>query len=86
MNDKEQVECILDSGSQIVSMDTSVAGALGLSWDPKTVIHMQSASGQLTPTRGLARNVPFAFSEVVIYMQVHVTDNAPYKVLLGDVN
>jgi hypothetical protein len=83
-NDSEEmVECIMDSGSQIVSMDTRVATGLHLSWDPDVVIHMQSPNGNLTPTRGLARNVPFRFGDIVIHMQVHIADKCPYQVLVG---
>ncbi|KAK7440285.1 hypothetical protein VKT23_003921 [Stygiomarasmius scandens] len=77
------VEVVLDSGSQIVSVATEVASALGLSWDPDVIIHMQSANGQLQPTKGLARNVPFKFGELTVYLQLHVIDNPPYQVLLG---
>ncbi|EEB89015.1 hypothetical protein MPER_12941 [Moniliophthora perniciosa FA553] len=77
------VEVVLDSGSQIISMDTRVAKSLELTWDPDTVIRMQSSNGGLNSTRGLARNVPFKFGEIVLYLQVHIVDNAPYQVLLG---
>ncbi|THU96503.1 hypothetical protein K435DRAFT_664345, partial [Dendrothele bispora CBS 962.96] len=50
----QMVECIMDNGSQIVSMDTRVASGLLLSWDPDVVIHMQSANGNLNETKGLA--------------------------------
>ncbi|THU77712.1 hypothetical protein K435DRAFT_625554, partial [Dendrothele bispora CBS 962.96] len=74
---------VLDSGSQIVSMDTNIAVGLDITWDPDVVIHMQSANGNLNPTRGLARNVPFRFGDITIYLQVHVMDNVPYEVLMG---
>ncbi|KAK7472124.1 hypothetical protein VKT23_000245 [Stygiomarasmius scandens] len=82
-NSDIQVECVLDGGSQIVSIATEVASALGLVWDPSVVIHMQSANGQLQPTKGLARNVPFRFGELIVYLQLHVIDTPPYQVLLG---
>ncbi|THU78260.1 hypothetical protein K435DRAFT_700431 [Dendrothele bispora CBS 962.96] len=82
-NSQEEVECVLDSGSQIVSMDTNIAVGLDITWDPDVVIHMQSANGNLNPTRGLARNVPFRFGDITIYLQVHVMDNVPYEVLMG---
>ena len=85
----ETVEAVLDSGSQIISMDHMVAMGLGLSWDPDIVIHMQSANGSLKPTKGMARNVPFVFGDLTVYLQVHVVESAPYQVLLGrpfDVN
>ncbi|THU82590.1 hypothetical protein K435DRAFT_691228 [Dendrothele bispora CBS 962.96] len=79
----QMVECIMDNGSQIVSMDTRVASGLHLSWDPDVVIHMQSANGNLNKTKGLARNVPFKFGDLVVYLQVHVIDNCPYELLVG---
>ncbi|KAK1223430.1 hypothetical protein PQX77_013696, partial [Marasmius sp. AFHP31] len=83
VNHSEEVESILDSGSQIIAMDMMVAVGLGINWDPDTVIHMQGANGQLKKTRGLARNVPFLFGDLTFYLQLHILDSAPYKVLLG---
>jgi hypothetical protein len=82
-NSEQLVECIMDNGSQIVSMDTRVAAGLHLSWDPDVVIHMQSANGSLSPTQGLARNVPFKFGEIVVFLQVHIIDKCPYDLLVG---
>ena len=64
-------------------MDKMVATGLGITWDPTTVIHMESAHGQVQPTEGLARNVPFRFGEITVYLQVHIINKAPYQVLLG---
>ncbi|THU79979.1 hypothetical protein K435DRAFT_696654 [Dendrothele bispora CBS 962.96] len=79
----EEIEVVLDSGSQIVSMSSSVASSLNLHWDPTRVIHMQSANGQLQPTKGLIRNIPFEFGGLTIYLQCHVIEKPPYQVLLG---
>ena len=76
-------ESLIDGGSQIVSMSLSTATALKLSWDPRIVIHMQSANKQVVPTEGLARNVPFRFDDITVYLQVHILRNVAYKVLLG---
>ncbi|PFH51059.1 hypothetical protein AMATHDRAFT_143503, partial [Amanita thiersii Skay4041] len=77
------VESLLDGGSQIVSMSEEVAQQLGICWDPSIVIHMQSANRQLDKTLGLAKNVPFRFGDIPIYLQVHIIQNPAYKVLLG---
>ncbi|KAG6881013.1 hypothetical protein C0995_003359, partial [Termitomyces sp. Mi166 len=53
---KEEVECIVDSGSQIVSMSEEIAHHLGLVYDPMVVLNMQSANGAIDQSRGLARN------------------------------
>ena len=44
---------------------------------------MQDAGGKLNKTVGLACNVPFRFSEITLYLQVHVQSKAPFQVLLG---
>ncbi|KAK0432078.1 hypothetical protein EV421DRAFT_1719859 [Armillaria borealis] len=76
-------ECVVDGGSQIVSMARHIATSLGIGWDPDITIHMQSANGSLAKTLGLTKNVPFLFQDVIVYLQVHVIDNPAYKVLLG---
>jgi hypothetical protein len=76
-------EALLDGGSQIVSMAKDVAVRLKVPWNPEIVIHMQSANRQLEKTLGLARNVPFLFGEITVYLQVHIINNPAYKVLLG---
>ena len=39
-----EVESLLDSGSQIISMTKDVAMSLEIVWDPDIVVHMQSAN------------------------------------------
>ncbi len=80
---KEAIECVLDTGSQIVSMALAVAERLGLSWDPDVQIYMQSANKSLKKSVGLARNVPFLFGDIAVYLQVHIIDQPAYQVLLG---
>ncbi|ESK80929.1 hypothetical protein Moror_15879 [Moniliophthora roreri MCA 2997] len=77
------VEVVLDTGSQIISMDMQITKSLDLTWDPDMFICMQSSNGGLNSTQGLARNVPFKFGEIVLYLQVHIVNGAPYQVLLG---
>jgi hypothetical protein len=83
INKYGQVESLLDGGSQIVSMDSEVAKKLAVSWDPDITIQMQSANRTVERTLGLARNVPFSFGGISIYLQVHVIKDPAYKVLLG---
>lgn len=83
VNSQGPVESVLDTGSQIVSMSLEQAQFCGLVWDPNINIFMQSANGQLEKSMGLARNVPFRWGELKIYLQVHVIRNPAYKVLLG---
>jgi hypothetical protein len=83
INKYGQVESLLDGGSQIVSMDSEVAKKLAIPWDPDITIQMQSANRTVERTLGLARNVPFNFGGITIYLQVHVIKDPTYKVLLG---
>ena len=78
-----EVESLLDPGSQIVSMSKAVAVMLQVNWDPDITVQMQSANNTLERTLGLAKNVPFLFGTITVYLQVHVIGNAAYKVLLG---
>lgn len=83
INKVGEVESLLDPGSQIVSMAKSVAVKLEVNWDPDITVQMQSANNTLERTLGLAKNVPFVFGTITVYLQVHVIGNAAYKVLLG---
>ncbi|KAG5334568.1 hypothetical protein C0989_003359 [Termitomyces sp. Mn162] len=47
IDNKEEVECIHNSGSQIISMSAEIASNLGLSYDPNTILNMQSANGTM---------------------------------------
>jgi hypothetical protein len=83
INGVGEVESLLDPGSQIVSMSKEVATALHVTWDPDIVVHMESANKSLEKTLGLAKNVPFVFGPITVYLQVHVIAKVAYKVLLG---
>lgn len=83
INGTKSEESVTDGGSQIVSMAETVAKRLGIAWDPDIKIHMQSANNQIELTLGLARNVPFLFGEITVYLQVHIIREPAYKVLLG---
>lgn len=80
---REEVECIIDPGSQIVAMSEAVSRRLSLSYDPSVTLHMQSANGDIDRSLGLSRNVPFRIGDLTFYLQVHVICNPAYNVLLG---
>ena len=44
---------------------------------------MESASNHLEKTLGLARNVQFSVGGTAAFLQVHILENPPYRVLLG---
>jgi hypothetical protein len=83
INGVAEEESLLDEGSQIVSMAKEDAIKLDVTWDPDIIVHMQSANRALKPTLGLAKNVPFLFGRITVYLQVHIMEEPAYKVLLG---
>lgn len=83
VDNKELVECVIDPGSQIVSMSEAVCHTLGLAYDPTIRLNMQSANGEIDQSLGMAHNVPFQVGELTLYLQVHVIRQAAYDVLLG---
>ncbi|EED80705.1 predicted protein [Postia placenta Mad-698-R] len=83
VDNKEQIKCIVDPGSQIVTMSEEVCLGLNLLFDPTIQLNMQSANGEVDRSLGLIRNVPFRIGEIVLYLQAHVIRNAAYDILLG---
>ncbi|KNZ76593.1 hypothetical protein J132_09336 [Termitomyces sp. J132] len=83
IDNKEEVECIHDSGSHIILMSAEIASDLGLSYDPNIVLNMQSANSTLDRSLGLARNVPCTISDITVYLQIHVLQSPAYNILLG---
>jgi hypothetical protein len=78
-----RMESLTDSGSQIISMSKKKAVEACLSWDPDVLIYMQSANKGIEKSVGLARNVPFLFGEITVYLQVHIIKDPAYDCLLG---
>ncbi|PIL26401.1 hypothetical protein GSI_12158 [Ganoderma sinense ZZ0214-1] len=78
-----EVSCIHDDGCSIVSMSEGVCHHLGLSYDPRVILQMQSANGACDYSLGLARNVPVRFGTITVYLQFHVIRSPAYDVLLG---
>ncbi|EED80071.1 predicted protein [Postia placenta Mad-698-R] len=63
IDNKEQIECIVDPGSQIVAMSEEVCLGLNLLFDPTIQLNMQSANGEVDRSLGLIRNVPFRIDQ-----------------------
>ena len=83
INGIKELESLLDGGSQIVSMAKEVAIEWRIAWDPKITVHMESANRSLEETLGLAKNVPFSFGHITIYLQIHIMKKPAYQALLG---
>ncbi|KAH7917333.1 hypothetical protein BV22DRAFT_1026569, partial [Leucogyrophana mollusca] len=77
------VECIIDPGLQIIAMSEEVCHKLGLEYDLRIRLQMQSANGEVDESLGLARNVPFRIGGISLYLQVHIIRKPAYDILLG---
>ncbi|KAG6852248.1 hypothetical protein C0991_001580 [Blastosporella zonata] len=82
LNNTSEMDCIIDSGSQVVAISEAMAVKLGLSWDPCITLKMVSANGQTDATLGLTKNVPVAIGNMTFVLQFHVIRNPSYEVLL----
>ena len=83
VNNTCQEEALLDSGSQIVSMSKEAAVLLKMSWNPDICINMQSAQGHVKKMLGLVTDIPFAFGDLTVLLQIHIINTLSYKILLG---
>ncbi|KAG6895735.1 hypothetical protein C0992_012950 [Termitomyces sp. T32_za158] len=57
VDNKSEVEAIVNSGWQIISMSADVANKLGIIYDPAIHLNMQSINGTVDWLLGLAKNV-----------------------------
>ncbi|KNZ72992.1 hypothetical protein J132_01505, partial [Termitomyces sp. J132] len=69
----EDIECIVDSGSQIISMLAELASDLLLTYGLSTMDQLL----------GLAHNVPCTIGNIIFYLQIHVLRSPAYNILPG---
>ncbi|KAJ6540284.1 hypothetical protein B0H19DRAFT_959240 [Mycena capillaripes] len=82
VDNQRRIEAIYDTGSQIVGMSEAVANDLDLPYDPR-ITSMESANGTFSSSLGLARNVPFGFGDITLYLQCHIVRSPAYYIRLG---
>jgi hypothetical protein len=80
---KGDIECVMDPGCMVVAMSEAVALKLGISFDPRYKLHMESANGSTDFTLGLARNVAFTLEGITLRFQVHIVRSPAYDILMG---
>ncbi|KAG6871701.1 hypothetical protein C0992_010457 [Termitomyces sp. T32_za158] len=67
VDNKSEVEAIVDSGLQIISMSADVANVLGIIYDPAIHLNMQSANGTVDRSLGLVKNVECTIGDLKIH-------------------
>jgi hypothetical protein len=83
VDNREEVEGIIDPGSQIIAMSEAVCHDIGLAYDPSIKLNMQSANSEVDQSLGLARNVPCKINSITLYLQIHIIRSPAYDILLG---
>jgi hypothetical protein len=77
------IHCVTDSGCSIVAMSEATCNQLGIAFDPNRKIPLQSANGEMDFTLGIAKDVPFRFGEITVFLQAHIVPSPAYDILLG---
>jgi hypothetical protein len=83
VDNREEVEGIIDPGSQIIAMSEAVCHDIGLAYDPSIKLNMQSANGEVDQSLVLSCNVPCKINSITLYLQVHIIRSPAYDILLG---
>ncbi len=68
INGLEHFKSLYNTGSQIVSMVSRVTDRLGLIYNPDIVINIQSMNKQVEKSLGMAKNIPFLFGDITVYL------------------
>jgi hypothetical protein len=83
INNREEVEGIIDPGSQIMAMSKAVCHNIGLVYDPSIKLNIQLANSKIDQSLSLSINVPWKISTITLYLQIHIIWSPAYDILLG---
>jgi hypothetical protein len=72
VNNKEEVEDIINPRSQIIAMLKAVCHDIGLMYDPSIKLNMQSANSKVDQLLGLSRNIPCQIGNITLYLQIYI--------------
>jgi hypothetical protein len=64
VDNREEVEGIIDLGSQIIAMSEAVCHDISLAYDLSIKLNMQSANGEVDQSLGLSHNVPCKINSI----------------------
>ncbi|KIJ05745.1 hypothetical protein PAXINDRAFT_44900, partial [Paxillus involutus ATCC 200175] len=77
------VQCVLDTGSEVIAMPKALWETLGLVARPEYLMHMQSVNESSNSTIGVIENLGLDLGVGELYLQVQVIPKAPFHILLG---
>ena len=78
-----KVECVLDTGAQLVVIKKSIWEGLNVPMKPTQTYNMVAAKHTRTSPLGKLENVWVRFGNVELYIQAQVVEDAPFDLLLG---
>ncbi|KAF9231666.1 hypothetical protein BU15DRAFT_82127 [Melanogaster broomeanus] len=80
---RQTISCILDAGSEIITMPKWVWQSLGLPVHSDHIMTMESANTQKDATIGMLENLQLNFGSGDVFVQVQVLGRANFELLLG---
>jgi hypothetical protein len=83
VDNREEVEGIIDPGSQIIAMSEAVCHDIGLAYDLSIKLNMQLANSEVDQSLGLSHNIPWKINSITLYLQIHIIRSPAYNILLG---
>jgi hypothetical protein len=83
VNNREEVEGIIDLGFQIIAMSEAVCHDISLAYNLSIKLNMQSANGKVDQSLGLSHNIPCEINTITLYLQIHIIQSPAYDILLG---
>jgi hypothetical protein len=72
IDNRKEVEGIIDLGSQIIAMLEAVCHDIGLAYDLSIKPNMQLANSEVDQSLGLSHNVPCKINTITLYLKIHI--------------
>ncbi|KAG6326242.1 hypothetical protein ID866_12847 [Astraeus odoratus] len=83
LNDYIHIECLLDQGTQIVTIRHDLWEALGVPICPDLATMLEAANKSKEEMLGVVKNVCLKISGMEFKLQIHVVGDTPFDLLLG---
>jgi hypothetical protein len=77
VDNREEVEGIIDPGSQIIAMSEAVCHDIGLAYDLSIKFNMQSANSEVDQSLSLSRNILCKINTITLHLQIHIIWSPP---------
>jgi hypothetical protein len=72
INNREEVEGIIDPGSQIIAMSEAVCHDISLAYNPSIKLNIQLANCKVDQSLSLSHNILCKINTITLYLQIHI--------------